>query len=104
MLAPLGFLLHQYFTGFTGTASPTFTSVAFLAGLALQIPLGLLAYFAARGLLRVADRIGAALAARASGARPTTQFAPGWITVSKPLLPLHHAGAYAARAPPLLSS
>ncbi len=106
LLAPLGFLLHQFFSDFTGTTSLTLASVtgpAFLAGLVLQLPLGLLAYFAARGLLRVADRIGAALAARNKRTRGRDTFGPGWNTASKHLLPVQLAGARSARAPPLLS-
>src|SRR5262245_18214069 len=102
VLAPLGFLLHQYFSGFTGTTSPTFTGAAFLAGLPLQIPLGLLAYFAARGLLRVADRIGAALAARRSRPRTGDAPDPGWISLSDTPLSALLEGAGTARAPPSL--
>ncbi len=98
VLAPLGFLLHQYFTDFTGTTSPTYTSAAFLIGLALQVPLGLAAYVAARWLLRVVDRIGAVLKSGKSRVRHV--FDPGWIAASKAPLSLLSIGEGAARAPP----
>lgn len=104
VLAPVGFLLHQYFLGFTGTAAPSLTSAAFLVGLALQVPLGLLAYFAARGLLRVADRIGAILTARRAGRARADRAPARRSAVPDHPLAVLLAGAGAARAPPLAVS
>ena len=59
VLPVLGFLLHQWISAAdTGLiVDPTF-----LAALLLQVPFGLAAYFVAKALLRLADRIGESLA------------------------------------------
>ena len=59
VLPVLGFLLHQWISAAdTGMAvDPTF-----LAALLLQVPFGLAAYLVAKALLRLADRLGEALA------------------------------------------
>ena len=102
MLAPLGFVLHQYFSNFTGATS-SFMGTAFLVGVALQIPLGLLAYLAARALLGVADRIGAALAARSARPRGRDTLVRNPFTPSKRPLPVQIFRAFAPRGPPLAS-
>ncbi len=102
VLAPLGFVLHQYFSNFTGATSSSM-GAAFLVGVALQIPLGLLAYLVARALLGVADRIGAALAARSARPRRRDTLDRNPFTPSKRPLPVQIAGACAPRGPPLAS-
>jgi hypothetical protein len=102
VLAPLGFVLHQYFSNFTGATSSSM-GAAFLLGVALQIPLGLLAYLAARALLGVADRLGAALAARTARPRGRNCLVRNWFTPAKQPLPARIARAFAPRGPPLAS-
>jgi hypothetical protein len=61
----LGFFLHQHFEQLasSGTISvAALTAPAFLLGLILQIPFGIVAFFAVRFLLRFADRLGLTLA------------------------------------------
>jgi hypothetical protein len=90
VLAPAGFLLHQGFSHATGAGTiASLAGPAFLVGLALQIPLGLLAYLAARALLRAADRLGAALAARRSRTYPRRPRAARWaLASSRPVVAL----------------
>jgi hypothetical protein len=61
----LGFFLHQHFEQLasTGTISvAALTAPAFLLGLILQIPFGIVAFFVVRFLLRFAERLGVTLA------------------------------------------
>jgi hypothetical protein len=79
-------------------AAPTF-----LPGLVLQLPVGALAYLAARLLLRTAVRIGRALAAAAPPRPRATPLRSGWPSpcVTRPRRPLLSRG-FAERGPPLL--
>jgi hypothetical protein len=72
VLPVVGFLFHQWIsTVDTGVVvNPTF-----LAALLLQVPFGLAAYFIAKALLRLADRIGEALAPRRARLRALPRIA-----------------------------
>jgi hypothetical protein len=72
VLPVLGFLLHEWIASVdTGVA----VNATFLAALLLQIPFGLAAYFVAKALLRLADRIGEALAPRRAPLRALPRIA-----------------------------
>ena len=61
----LGFFAHQHFEQLSSTGSislAALTAPAFLLGLMLQIPFGIVAFFVVRFLLRFADRLGVTLA------------------------------------------
>ena len=73
VLAPLAFALQEIIELSLHTGTFAWHAVAaptFLPGLALQLPFALLAWIAARLLLRVADRAGRALATRPPAGRP----------------------------------
>jgi hypothetical protein len=68
-----GFLLYQELSSLTGTGSldlAALTAPAFLLGLLLQVPFGIAVYAISRRLLRLADRVGLALAALRAARRP----------------------------------
>ncbi len=61
----LGFFAHQHFEQLASSGSislAALTAPAFLLGLMLQIPFGIVAFFVVRYLLRFADRLGVTLA------------------------------------------
>jgi hypothetical protein len=68
LLPVLTFVLQEHLERLlhTGSMTGVVLEPAFLSGLALQLPFGLIALLIARALLRAAERIGAAL----RGARP----------------------------------
>jgi len=75
-----------------------------VVGLALQLPLGLMAYAVARALVRLSDELGQILAARPrvqfTRSAPLVRAAPTLVELPRiPVLALHRAG----RAPPALS-
>ena len=96
-----GFFLHQQFSSLVaggGIDVAALTAPAFLLGLLLQIPFGLVAYALAKTLLRFADRVGAAL--RTSRTSPAAvRLRPSFADRLPRLAPL--ALAAAPRAPPL---
>ena len=96
VLPVLGFLLHQWISAAeTGMA----VDKTFLAALLLQVPFGLAAYFVARWLLRLADRIGETLAPRRARLRalPRIAFPPSALFVPHRVA---LASASRPRAPP----
>jgi hypothetical protein len=103
-LPPLAFVLQEILElslhlgtlGWHAVTAPTF-----LPGLALQLPFGLLAYVAARVLLRVAREAGRALtASRVVRLRPGTTGRPAEAFAPRPRVA---AVALAKRGPPLLA-
>jgi hypothetical protein len=103
LLAPLGFLLHQHLDGLLTDGTLPLASLGeprFLLGLALQVPLGLVAFLVARLLLRVAEHIGRALVSRPARRIPRATVArPRWSSWSP--RPGLLARLAAPRAPPL---
>jgi hypothetical protein len=102
-LAPVAFATQELLelSLHTGTfALHAFAAPTFLPGLALQLPFSLLAWLAARLLLRAANQAGRALAARPPAVRPVAVSAVAPVAVSLPRL---GALAYrlAKRGPPL---
>jgi hypothetical protein len=105
VLAPLAFALQELLelSVHTGTfawhvvAAPTF-----LPGVALQLPFSLLAWLAARLLLRAAARAGRAIAARPPAGRPVPLVgrAPAHATLPRARV---LANRLAKRGPPLLA-
>lgn len=79
---------------------------AFAAGLALQLPVALLAVLAARAVLRSARRLGRALGARRARRPAPARVALGRLTVPAPSLPRPAvlAGGAAGRAPPAFAA
>jgi hypothetical protein len=103
LLVPLGFLLHHHLEHFVGGAPAPLGALVgseLLVGLALQLPFALLAYLVVTALLRVADRLIAALSARRRRLVAPAAIPPGRISVSTPRIALL-ATAAAPRAPPL---
>jgi hypothetical protein len=103
VLAPLTFALQEIIELSLHTGTFAWHAVAaptFLPGLALQLPFSLLAWLAARLLLRAASRAGRAFAARPPAGRPLSLVAPAPPSVT---LPRARALAYrlAERGPPL---
>jgi hypothetical protein len=103
VLAPLAFALQEVIELSLHTGTFAWHAVAaptFLPGLALQLPFSLLAWLAARLLLRAASRAGRAFAARPPAGRLLSLAAPVPRSVT---LPRPRALAYrlAERAPPL---
>ena len=81
LLPPLAFALQEHLERLAAPALLT-ADPAFLLGLALQLPFGLLAWLLARAILRAADALGALLAppprtrSAASPRRTTARFSP----------------------------
>jgi hypothetical protein len=104
VLVPLGFLFHHHFEHLVGNPAATLGAPLgpeLLLGLVLQLPFALLAYIVATALLRVADKLVVAFAARRR--RPAVARAvrvPGWSLLPRPRLALIATEA-APRAPPL---
>jgi hypothetical protein len=97
-LPPLAFVLQEVLelSLHTGTIGwHAFAEPTFLPGLALQLPFALLAYVAARLLLKAAVRIGQMLSARVVSAPPV------FSTLSNLVAPQAQPGCRAARGPPL---
>jgi hypothetical protein len=104
ILVPLGFILHHHLDHFVGGApGPAGSPLepALLVGFVLQLPFALLAYLIVTALLRVADRLVAALVARRQQrlVSPSVR-APSRAFAWTPRLALL-ATAAAPRAPPL---
>jgi hypothetical protein len=109
VLPMLGFALQEHLERLLHTGSfPTNEILAptFLPGLLLQLPFGLLAYLAARLLLRGAASLGRAVAAGRSLGR-----ALGWPAVARPTAAYDRhprrsvlASACSERGPPLVAS
>ncbi len=103
ILVPLGFLFHHHFAHLIGNPAAAMGAPLgpeLLLGLVLQLPFALLAYLIATALLRAADRLVVALAARG---RPTvlpTVLVPGRSHLPRPRIALLATEA-APRAPPL---
>jgi hypothetical protein len=104
VLVPLGFLFHHHFEHLVGNPAAALGAPLgpeLLLGLVLQLPFALLAYIVATALLRVADKLVVAFAARRR--RPAVARAvraPGWSLLPRPRLALIATEA-APRAPPL---
>jgi hypothetical protein len=102
-LVPLGFFLHHHLqhlvSGGPG-ALPPLTEPTLLMGLVLQLPFALLAYLIVTALLRAADKLGAALAARRLRYAPRIVRTPARKAVWTPRVALF-ATAGAPRGPPL---
>jgi len=99
LLPPLAFAAQELLelSLHTGTfAWQAVLAPTFLPGLVLQLPVGLLAYLAARMLLRAAERIGRLLAGRAPQARAVA------VVAAPPTSPGSRLAAASrlARAPP----
>jgi hypothetical protein len=75
VLPVLGFVLHQWISAADTGASVSLLDPTFLVALFLQVPFGLAAYLVAKALLRLADRIGEALAPRRARLRPVPRLA-----------------------------
>jgi hypothetical protein len=104
-LPPAGFLLQEHVEQLVAGGGFPFGTVlepTFLVGLALQLPFALAAFAFARLLLRVADRIGRALAPerRPVPARPVRAAFPS--LVFTPRRPGALALGYGKRGPPLV--
>jgi hypothetical protein len=102
-LAPIAFATQELLelSLHTGTfAWHAFAAPTFLPGLLLQLPFSLLAWLAARLLLRAANQAGRALAGHPPAARPVAVLAVAAVAVT---LPRVRALAYrlAERGPPL---
>jgi hypothetical protein len=101
----LGFFAHQHFEQLSSTGSislAALTAPAFLLGLMLQIPFGIVAFFVVRFLLRFADRLGVTLAElrKARRAIPAIRRPRQSLAAHTPrLAALAHLAA--PRAPPL---
>jgi hypothetical protein len=103
LLPPLAFALQELLELSLHTGTFAWRAVlapTFLPGLLLQLPCALLMYVAARLLLRVAERIGRALAARVPAGHRSSAFTSAR---SAPVVRLQ-AGRRLARAPPRAAS
>ena len=103
VLVPLGFLFHHHFEHLLGNPAAALGAPLgpeLLVGLVLQLPFALLAYLLATALLRVADRLVVALAARRRQTAAPAVRVPGWTLASRPRIALLATEA-APRAPPL---
>jgi hypothetical protein len=74
---------------------------ALLAGLALQVPCGLFAFWLIRSLLRAADELGLALARRSADVMQLPLASRSFSIASSRLRPAALASQHAGRAPPL---
>lgn len=72
-----------------------------LAGLALQVPCGLIALWLIRSLLRAADELGLALARRSADVMQLPLASRSFSIASSQLRPAALASRHAGRAPPL---
>jgi hypothetical protein len=103
LIPPLGFAVQEFLERwFYGASFPWWMVLqpTFRVGLLLQLPFGLAAFLVARVLLRVADRVGRALAGRHKlpqtvGLLPTWSVSPTWL----PKLSL--VASHAGRSPPV---
>jgi hypothetical protein len=103
VLAPLAFALQEIIEVSLHTGTFAWHAVAaptFLPGLALQLPFSLLAWLAARLLLRAAGRAGRALAALPPGRRLPALVTPIPVGVTLPRVRVL-ASCLAKRGPPL---
>jgi hypothetical protein len=105
LLAPLAFAFQEILELSLHTGTFAWHAVAaptFLPGIALQLPFSLLAWLAARLLLRAAGRAGRALASRPPAHRPLSP-----VVLVPPSAPRPRPGALACRlakrGPPLLA-
>jgi hypothetical protein len=102
-LAPLAFALQEILELSLHTGTFAWHAVAaptFLPGIALQLPFALLAWLAARLLLRAANEAGRALAARPPSARPLPLLTPAPAAATLPRTRVL-ARSLAKRGPPL---
>jgi hypothetical protein len=103
-LPPLVFLVQEHLERFAqngDSAWLTAAEPAVLAGVALQVPCGLLALWLARTLLRAADGLGYALARRTAAHARRAPASPGALSTAVPPLRLPVlASQHAGRAPP----
>jgi hypothetical protein len=97
LLPPAAFLLLELIEA--SFAPGRLLAPATGAGLALQLPFAFAGYLAARALLRLGERVGRLLAARAAPPLPAPILAPRRPPAGRPL-PLRRAFAHSGRAPP----
>jgi hypothetical protein len=101
LLPLLTFVLQEHLERLfhSGSAAGVVFEPTFVRGALLQIPLGLIAYAIARALLRVAERIGAALRSDSHTPRPLAVLFPTLDTPFRPVLLVSGCGV---RGPPPL--
>jgi hypothetical protein len=102
LLVPLAFAFQEHLERFAHDGSVSFATAAepaFVLGLWLQAPFAVIAWFAARSLLSVADAVGRALAAPPSRVEPAVAALVALLAVDLPRLRAL-ATCRAGRGPP----